>query len=147
MTRLDARLEALATLSLAQLRNQWQRICKSDAPNLGADLLRRGLAYRLQARSLGGLTPAAERALRALATAPGGPEPKKRSASYRPGTRFVRTWGGKTWTVEVAEQGYLFEGRRFASLSHIAREITGAHWSGPRFFGIHSKRTRVIGDA
>lgn len=63
------------------------------------------------------------------------------------GTRFVRTRGGKTWTVEVAEQGYLFEGRRFAAASHIAREITGAHWSGPRFFGIHSKRTRVIGDA
>ncbi len=63
------------------------------------------------------------------------------------GTRFVRTRGGKTWTVEVAEQGYLFEGRRFASLSHITREITDAHWSGPRFFGIHSKRARVIGDA
>lgn len=145
MRKLDERLAALATMSPAELREQWQRVHKSAAPTLGADLLRRGLAYQLQTRSLGGLTPAAERELRALATAPAAVTKEPRPVSWRPGSRFVRDWGGRTWTVEVAEQGYLFEGRRYASLSHIAREITGAHWSGPRFFGLKSSKTKIVG--
>jgi len=58
----------------------------------------------------------------------------------KPGTRLLREWNGKLHAVLVDDDGFLFDDRRFASLSHIAREITGAHWSGPRFFGLKSRR-------
>ena len=58
----------------------------------------------------------------------------------RPGTQLVREWHGRTHHVLMLEDGLMFEDRRYASLSQIAREITGAHWSGPRFFGLTSRR-------
>lgn len=48
----------------------------------------------------------------------------------------MRTWHGRTINVSVEEDGFLFEGRRYASLTRIARVVTGAAWSGPRFFGL-----------
>ena len=52
------------------------------------------------------------------------------------GARLVREWNGRTHEVEVLADGFLLRGQRFRSLSAIAREITGARWSGPRFFGV-----------
>ena len=52
------------------------------------------------------------------------------------GTRLLRDWNGRTHAVDVVENGYLYEGNTYRSLSAIARRITGAHWSGPRFFGL-----------
>jgi hypothetical protein len=54
----------------------------------------------------------------------------------RPGSRLVREWHGRVYHVDVIEEGYVFEGKTYQSLSVIARLITGAHWSGPRFFGL-----------
>ena len=56
------------------------------------------------------------------------------------GTRLLKTWQGKTYTVLVGDTGYIFNDRLFPSLSPIAQEITGTPWSGPRFFGLLSKR-------
>ena len=56
-----------------------------------------------------------------------------------PGTRLVREWHGRTHHVDVIEDGFVFEGKTHASLSAIARQITGARWSGPRFFGLNAK--------
>lgn len=58
------------------------------------------------------------------------------SKSPPPGTRLVREWNGRNHTVEVLEQGFLCDGQRYRSLSAVARAITGARWSGPRFFGL-----------
>ena len=58
------------------------------------------------------------------------------SASLKPGTRLVREWNGRTHVVDVSEDGFVFDGKTYASLSAIAKRITGAHWSGPRFFGL-----------
>jgi len=58
------------------------------------------------------------------------------AASPKPGTRFLRDWNGTTHVVDVTAAGYLWNGQTYRSLSAIAREITGARWSGPRFFGI-----------
>lgn len=52
------------------------------------------------------------------------------------GARLLRDWNGRTHVVDVTELGFLFEGRTYRSLSAIARQITGAQWSGPRFFGL-----------
>ena len=53
-----------------------------------------------------------------------------------PGARLMREWGGRTHVVDVIQGGYVFEAKVYPSLTAIARKITGAHWSGPRFFGL-----------
>lgn len=128
MSKLDQRLEALAALSPAQLREEWQRVMKAPPPRLGADLLRLIIGYKLQEKALGGLSPVHARQLRQGSRA-GAP-------SLKPGTRLLRRWNGRTVSVTVGEEGFLFEGRSYGSLSHIARDVTGAAWSGPRFFGL-----------
>ena len=62
-----------------------------------------------------------------------------KSATFKelaPGSRLVREWNGRTYTVDVLETGYLCDGQDYRSLSEVARAITGARWSGPRFFGL-----------
>jgi hypothetical protein len=108
---------------------------------LSRDLLVRGIAYRLQERSLGGLSPAL---LRKMGRFHAEAEAKdaRRSAppiSLKPGARLVRQWRGVTHTVLVQADGFEWSGRRYPSLSIIAREITGARWSGPRFFGLRKE--------
>lgn len=56
--------------------------------------------------------------------------------TLRPGTRLVREWNGRTHVVDVGEKGFVFDGKTYRSLSAIAKRITSAHWSGPRFFGL-----------
>jgi hypothetical protein len=53
-----------------------------------------------------------------------------------PGARLLREWNGRRHVVDVIERGFVYEGVSYRSLSAIARRITGAHWSGPRFFGL-----------
>ena len=59
----------------------------------------------------------------------------------RVGARLVREWNGRTHTLTVEEEGFTYAGRSYRSLTAIAREITGARWSGPRFFGIVPTRS------
>ena len=59
-----------------------------------------------------------------------------RSLSLKPGARLVREWGGRTHTVTITEDGFEYAGANYPSLTKIAKKITGAHWSGPRFFGL-----------
>ena len=59
----------------------------------------------------------------------------------RPGTRLVREWRGRTHTVAVLDDGFGYDGKTHASLTMIAEAITGAHWSGPRFFGLTGHKT------
>ena len=62
--------------------------------------------------------------------------------SVSPGTfsNLVREWNGRTYQVEVLDNGYRFDGKTYPSLTTIAKRITGTHWSGPRFFGLTPKR-------
>ncbi|ATE65517.1 DUF2924 domain-containing protein [Rhizorhabdus dicambivorans] len=136
--KLDQRLAALATMSPAQLREEWLSTFDEEAPDVPPSLLCRVLAYRLQEESLGGLSVQAQRMLVIVADGVTPlPEPEIR---LKPGSRLLREWNGKLHTVMVDEDGFDFNGQRFASLSHVAREITGAHWSGPRFFGLKRRQ-------
>lgn len=135
MARIDDRLIRLATLSPADLRGEWQALFDQAAPDLPLSLLRRALAYRLQEQAQGGLPAAVQRMLDLLSRDPT-TRPIEPEIRLKPGTRLLREWNGKLHTVQVTDNGLLFEERRYASLSRIAREITGAHWSGPRFFGL-----------
>ena len=108
-------------------------------PRLRAETLRRLLAYEVQAHTLGGLTAQDRRTLRTVAAGKAGREAGVAIAS--PGTHLVRDWNGQTYRVEVTETGYVLDGITYASLSAVAKRITGTGWSGPRFFGLTAKRS------
>lgn len=61
---------------------------------------------------------------------------KKTRQNLTPGARLIRDWNGKTHIVDVIEEGFVFQAKVHKSLTAIAHQITGAHWSGPRFFGL-----------
>ena len=125
-------------MSRQQLKDRGRDLCKAAPPAaFTPDLLARGIAWRLQEKVLGGLSAEARRLLGAGGGGAGAPA--KRPASrrvLRPGNRLVRRWRGRTYVVEVGEDGLHYNGTRFSSLSVIATKITGTRWSGPKFFGL-----------
>lgn len=140
MTRLDTALTALATMSQAELREQWAQVNTGAAPAVPTPLLRRLLAQRYQEKRHGGLPLLVVRELeRSAAIDADVPEPKRRQVVLTPGTRLIREWNGSTVAVEVREEGFAWEDRTYRSLSEIARAVTGARWSGPRFFGLNRR--------
>ena len=142
---LDERLRALATMDIATLKAEWRRLYRvSPPPRLRRDLLTRGIADKWQESALGGLPSAIRRRL--LAPVSAGQEEGEAARvqptpRLRPGTRLLRTWRGRTMSVTVLEDGFLFDDRRYTSLTEVAQAITGAHWSGPRFFGLAKPRS------
>lgn len=115
-------------LIAAWLKLHWRPPPKS----LSQSLLRRVLAFYVQAAGQGGLSKATKKALQRSS----GGSAKQASRKLKTGARLVREWNGTTHIVDVVEDGFRWKDRTWLSLSVIAREITGAHWSGPRFFGV-----------
>ena len=142
---MNERLSRLQELDGAALREEWRRLCRSEPPRVSRDLLMRAIAYRLQELAFGGLPKWARQRLAGSAIGsdpsdPGEQAPKAAEPRLRPGARLVREWRGRTHAVIVLGDGFEFEGRPYRSLTQIAREITGAHWSGPRFFGLKDRK-------
>jgi hypothetical protein len=126
---IDQEVRALARLDLEALRGEWRRRYGVTPTLRSHDLLRRNLAWRIQADGYGGLSPGLREALRRKGR-PAGP-------ALQPGMRLAREWRGVRHEVEVLEDGLvLHQGRRHDSLSSVARAITGVRWNGPRFFGL-----------
>lgn len=141
---LASELAQLDRLRNFELRGEWRRhYRRQPPPSLSRDLLLLGLAYKIQERALGGLSKSILRKLSKKSDkAEGGQRPSSAPRiELKPGTRLVREWNGKTHTVLVLADGVEWRGQRYRSLSKVAREITGAHWSGPRFFGLKSERS------
>ena len=140
--------ESLARLSAAtifELRGEWRRLHRAPPPmRLSRDLLLRGITYKLQERPLGGLSKSIIRKLERLNLDSEASDAQKPAPpiSLKAGTRLVREWRGITHTVLVHADGFEWNGRRYRSLTLVAREITGAHWSGPRFFGLRKRAGR-----
>ena len=142
MAKLQEHVKQLATMSPAQLRDEWQRVHRAEPPpGFGGDLLARSIAYTWQEKAYGGLPSAITREIRRAVTdlAASSLVPN-RTPQLRPGTRLTREWNGRTHHVHVVDDGFEYAARHYRSLSAIAREITGAVWSGPRFFGLTSAR-------
>jgi hypothetical protein len=137
---IEDEINRLRSLALEELRSEWRRLYASEPPQISHDLLVLGLGYRLQEIDQGGLGKATRRKLQTIAknfrkTGRVGPMP---SLALKPGARLVREWRGRAHTVTVTEDGFEYAGTGYPSLTKIAKKITGAHWSGPRFFGLLS---------
>ena len=143
----DAYITSLQAMTRAQLRAEWRRMVRGQQlpPDLmkdwGRDLVVRILANRAQEKLYGKRPPALVRELNRLAKqlARDGGLQTTRDARPKVGTRLVRRWHDVTYQVTVTDDGYSFDGKVYSSLTPIARAITGAHWSGPRFFGLAVK--------
>lgn len=143
MARVREQLTGLAAMSPARLRAEWRRMHRGQPlpEGLTGTQLMRSVAWRLQEKAYGGLPPAKVRELDRLAEqlSAEGDIDVEGARSLKPGTRLVRHWHGTAHCVTVLDQGFEFEERHYSSLTQIAREITGASWSGPRFFGLKRK--------
>ena len=142
MTRdaLDQEIGVLAGLPRFELVERWQALYRADPPKgISRLLLVRAIAYEMQAKRFGELRPATSRRLSKLVHGPAGAESVKTVTppKLKPGARLVREWNGTSHVVEVIEGGFVWRGERHSSLSAIAHAITGARWSGPRFFGLN----------
>ncbi len=132
-------LARLSVLTIFELRGEWRRLHRMAPPmRLSRDLLMRGITYKLQERPLGGLSQSILRKLERLNFDSERSDGHKLAPpiSLKAGTRLVREWRGVTHIVLVQAQGFEWNGLRYRSLTVIAHKITGAHWSGPRFFGL-----------
>ncbi len=152
--RIEREVAALGHLPREELAARWVKAYGCLPPKgVKRSLLERAAAWHLQTRHLGGLSPTARKSIRdalkrsnARANASGKPADSENSgtpnlpivnpSAPRPGTRLVREWNGRTHVVDVSEHGFVLDGKTYRSLSAVAKRITGAHWSGRRFFGL-----------
>jgi len=128
-------IAGLAGLDRASLVDRWRSLYgRPPPPKLSRVLLEKAIAYEIQCAALGGLSASVKRALRATVSGNG-----KRSTGTRPlsaGARLIREWNGVVHEVDITQDGYIWRGEAYRSLSAIAQAITGTKWSGPRFFGL-----------
>lgn len=129
MARIRLTLDMIAEMDAASAQQWWTKLYGTPPPSIATQLLRLGIAYKLQLKS-SGVREAKMRLPRSngVAALP--------SRKLAPGTRLVRDWHGVGHTVTVLESGFEYDGKHWTSLTAIARAITGAKWSGPRFFGL-----------
>ena len=140
-SELDQEIGGLRRMTREQLKDRWRALYKAAPPAaFTPDLIARGLAWKLQEKAFGGLSPDSKRLI-GIGEAAEGARTQRRSASrpiLRVGNRLVRRWRGRTYVVEATEMGLSYDGATFGSLSEIATKITGTRWSGPKFFGLVS---------
>jgi Protein of unknown function (DUF2924) len=137
------RLARLKSSSVAELKQLWRELYGSEPPHhISRELLTRAVAYRIQEQVYGGLKPATQRLLLRLANEAqtGGALKTEPAAGASAGTVLMREWHGVTHEVRVLDRGVLYRRKRYGSLTEVAGVITGAHWNGPQFFGLRSKR-------
>lgn len=108
-------------------------------PFLSIRLMRKALIHEEQCRTHGGLPADVRRQIRAIANGKGA-QSKVAVRALSVGAQLMREWNGRTYRVELTDQGFRMDGKTYASLSAVARRITGTSWSGPRFFGLTAKR-------
>ncbi|HEY9092862.1 DUF2924 domain-containing protein [Parasphingorhabdus sp.] len=139
-----ARLAALKDMTVRELKGEWQALMGSPAPNNSRPFLERRIAYRIQELTFGGITKPTRQLLDALADEVEGKKVRKSMISdpRNPviGTRLVREWDGTEHTITVLKDGFDWQGRRYKSLSAVARDITGTQWNGYRFFGLRERK-------
>jgi hypothetical protein len=139
-----ARLAALKTVPMPELKQQWRDLFLAEPPVFNRRYLESRLAYRIQELAYGGLKPETVKRLEALGEQLDGGNITKRRirTDLKPiaGTRLIREWQGTEHVVTVTAGGFEWQGRPYQSLSAIARAITGTRWNGWVFFGLKNHR-------
>lgn len=131
--KIAAEIDAIRKMNKHQLRVRWKQLFKRGAPAaLTKGLLARMIAYRVQERAFGGLDRSTEKRLDSYAQG----KPAEASRYLKPGTVVIREYQGVRHTVTIGDGSYIWNDKKYASLSIIAKEITGTSWNGPRFFGL-----------
>jgi Protein of unknown function (DUF2924) len=144
---IEAEIDRVRSLGLDGLRALWRTTFRSSQPPaFTKDLIARFLCWHIQEQALGGPDPGMAKLLGAIAR---DDKPKAdRSRRLKTGTVLVREYQGERHTVTVVANGYVWREATYASLSTIARAITGTNWNGPRFFGLRiDRKTIVLPDA
>ncbi len=146
MHKLGQKIQALSLMRPAELRSEWRDTFRQVAPDISPDLMGRAIAYRLQERQHGGLPPSVTRDIARLTRVlvRTGTLEAAGDINLKPGTRLVRDWNGRTLNVLVCNEGFELDGRQYSSLTQIAHDVTGARWSGPRFFGLKKRKAPPI---
>lgn len=137
-------INEIQRMSLNELRNKWVGLFGTDPAKLSKQYMVRRLAYRVQELTHGGLSQATREKLACWAENRMQAENKtvREKTSLQQGTRLLRDWHGERYEVIVQEDGFLFQGKTYRSLSAIARSITGRHCGGRRFFGLQPSSTK-----
>jgi len=137
-------LTGLKAMTVMELKGEWENLFDKPAPNNSHAYLQQRLAYRIQELAYGGLAKPVRAMLDALADEVEGKKVRKSAISdpRNPviGTRLVREWNGVEHVITVLKDGFDWQGRRYKSLSAIARDITGTRWNGYRFFGLREAK-------
>jgi hypothetical protein len=135
-----AQLTALRKMSVVELKQRWETLFGTPAPNNSRSYLEVRLGNRIQELMLGGLSRDTRRVLDLLVKELEGKNTRKAIMTDPrkpvPGTRLLREWAGAEHSVTVLRDGFDWQGRKFKSLSAVARAITGTQWNGYRFFGL-----------
>jgi hypothetical protein len=143
-----ARLAALKAMSVNELKTEWQALFDAPAPNNSRTFLESRLAYRIQELIYGGPDKQTRRLLDLLADEVEGTLTRKAQIAdpRNPvvGTKLLREWEGIEHTVTVLKDGFDWQGRKFKSLSAVAREISGTRWNGYRFFGLRERKREDV---
>ena len=142
---IEAEIDRVRSLGLDALRTLWRTTFRSPPPAFGKDILARFLCWHIQEQAFGGLDSETEKHLGGLAR--GDRSRADRPRRLKPGTVLLREYQGERHTVIVVANGYVWREATYASLSTVARAITGTAWNGPRFFGLRSGSESAIATA
>ena len=137
-----ARIAELATLPMPELWTVWDRYFQDRPQYPNRTHVESRIAYKMQEEAFGGLAPETRKRLESIGAKHSKIKlrAKPREFDFAPGTILLREWGEREHRVTVSATGlFEYEGQTFKSLTAVARHITGAHWSGPLFFGLTGK--------
>jgi hypothetical protein len=133
---IEAEIDRIRSLGLDDLRTLWRATFRSSPPKgFTKDLIARFTCWHIQEQVFGGLDPQTAKVLDGYAR-----NNKPPQRHLKAGTVLVREYQGERHTVAVVPGGYVWRENTYASLSTIARAITGTAWNGPRFFGLRTRR-------
>lgn len=149
-----AQLRALEHMSVGELATKFQSLFGVPTRTRNKQYLRKRIAFCIQERALGGLSPRALEKIEELAPQapvrwqtrlPVDPPPMNRERDPRlppPGERLTRNYEGREYEVAVLQEGFEYAGRQFRTLSQVAKAITGTTWNGFLFFGLTQRKER-----
>ena len=143
-------LDSLASLNLHQLRQEWAKYCRSAIPSpMSPELLQRAIGYKIQEKAIGGLSRRTQlrlSLLKAISDREKASVVKRPIPALKSGTKLLREWQGKVHEVLALDDGrFAYAGKTYSSLTTIARQVTGIHQSGPKFFGLKTPQVSADG--